>query len=317
MKQQDVFKKIGGIIKELYDQYDYLTTISDNLNDLELELFVANAHFLADHAEILRKLNLRNHPEKVVADFTEAPNATPVMPAANPYEPVMPSAIIPSKSGSMLPDTEKKALPFEVVKPIADAAPAAHIDLDPHTGGDQFSFIRQPLEPVKRELILDEADAWEGDLQADNVVANAQITAVPNPPVAPSPVKIVPPPAVVQPAEKKQAPQPEEEKTLTINERMSAMRSEQQKPTETAVTGPQISDLKAAIMLNDKLLYIKDLFNGYNLAYSEALDILNRFGTFEEADHFLQTNYATKNHWAEKQATTDKFYALLRRRYGS
>src|SRR6478609_10604782 len=58
MKQTEVFKKIGVIIKELNEQYDYLQTTADNLNDLELELFVANTHFLKDHAEILRKLNL-------------------------------------------------------------------------------------------------------------------------------------------------------------------------------------------------------------------------------------------------------------------
>ncbi len=59
MKQQEVFKKTGAIIKELNEQYEYLQSTADNLNDLELELFVANTHFLKDHAEILRKLNLQ------------------------------------------------------------------------------------------------------------------------------------------------------------------------------------------------------------------------------------------------------------------
>jgi hypothetical protein len=64
MKQKDVFKKIGGIIEELSDQYEYLKTVNDDLNDLELELFAANAHFLTDHIEILCKLNLQKEPEK-------------------------------------------------------------------------------------------------------------------------------------------------------------------------------------------------------------------------------------------------------------
>src|SRR3954462_10283080 len=57
MKQKEVFNKIGGIIKELNDQYQYLQTSPEALNDLELELFVANTHFLADHAAVLRKIN--------------------------------------------------------------------------------------------------------------------------------------------------------------------------------------------------------------------------------------------------------------------
>src|ERR1700754_2050897 len=71
MKQKEVFKKIGGIIQELSEQYDYLQTTVDNLNDLELELFVANAHFLTDHIEILCKLNLQNRPKRPAVEKPE------------------------------------------------------------------------------------------------------------------------------------------------------------------------------------------------------------------------------------------------------
>lgn len=74
-------------------------------------------------------------------------------------------------------------------------------------------------------------------------------------------------------------------------------------------------DLKTAVSLNDKLLFIKDLFNGYSLAYSEAVELLNRFDSFAEADAFLQTNYALKNNWAAKPQTVDKLYTILRKKY--
>jgi hypothetical protein len=56
MNQQEILKKIGGIIAELKDQYSYLEASSDSLNALELELFMANANFLTDHIEILKKI---------------------------------------------------------------------------------------------------------------------------------------------------------------------------------------------------------------------------------------------------------------------
>ena len=76
-----------------------------------------------------------------------------------------------------------------------------------------------------------------------------------------------------------------------------------------------IADLKQGISLNEKLLFVKDLFKGYNLAYSEAIDIVNKMNSFEAADSFLQTNYAAKNDWGSKQATVDQFYELLNRRF--
>lgn len=77
----------------------------------------------------------------------------------------------------------------------------------------------------------------------------------------------------------------------------------------------KLTDIKAGISLNDKLLFIKDLFNGYSLAYSEAVELLNRFTSYAEADAFLQTNYAIKNKWADKPHTVEKLYDVLRRRY--
>src|SRR6185312_3930237 len=125
----------------------------------------------------------------------------------------------------------------------------------------------------------------------------------------------------VPPVEHKKAPEPEKAKTeavteepMTINQRIMAQMNKTGKAPEHLHTQP-ITDLKQAINLNDKLSYIKDLFNGYNLAYSEAIDILNRFSSFHEAEEFLKSNYAVKNHWDTKQATADKFYELLRRRY--
>lgn len=107
-------------------------------------------------------------------------------------------------------------------------------------------------------------------------------------------------------------------KPLTINEliqqqKQAGVNLTQQFQTSTAQE--KILDLKTAISLNDKLLFIKDLFNGYSLAYSEALELLNRFDNYAEADAFLQTNYALKNGWGEKPQTVDKFYTLLRKKF--
>ena len=57
MNKKEIFKKVGGIISELNEQFEYLSKNPDDLNELELELFAANADFLSDHISILLKLN--------------------------------------------------------------------------------------------------------------------------------------------------------------------------------------------------------------------------------------------------------------------
>jgi hypothetical protein len=109
----------------------------------------------------------------------------------------------------------------------------------------------------------------------------------------------------------KPTPQPAANKpTPSLNDLLAKTNGK----TDEPVKAP-IADLKQAINLNEKLLFIKDLFNGYNLAYSEVIDIINKMSSFEAADSFLQNNYAAKNNWANKQATVDQFYELLNRRF--
>ena len=105
---------------------------------------------------------------------------------------------------------------------------------------------------------------------------------------------------------------------LSINEMMSAQRKTGANPLFAARRGDgeRVTDIKSAISLNDKLLFIKDLFNGYSLAYSEAIELLNRYDDFASAEAFLQANYAEKNNWAGKQTTVDKLYAVMRKRFG-
>lgn len=126
--------------------------------------------------------------------------------------------------------------------------------------------------------------------------------------------------------EKTQTISPTEEerptRPLTLNEILQKQRQTAASPVSNPLANPsaggdkdRVVDLKSSINLNDKLLFIKDLFNGYSLAYSEAIELLNRYVTFAEADAFLQTNYALKNNWADKPQTVEKLYAILRKKF--
>ncbi|HTE01485.1 MAG TPA: hypothetical protein VK668_19495 [Mucilaginibacter sp.] len=324
MKQQEVFKKIGTIIKELNEQYDYLKTTGEDLNDLELELFVANAHFLADHAAILRKLNSINAPAPVIASKPD------IVKEEKYFEPVV-QQVIPQ--AEVIPGVEEpEAAALTPEKPtesdVEDDSPVPHIDLGANGADDDFSYIRQEPETIRHELTLEDIPNWEDEddegfvseeLTEPEEEAEEVIPVEPIKPVAEEPkVEVVKTETAKPVAEKPQAEQkaghPLDE-PLTINQRISAQLSNTGAKISEQLHAQPVADLKTAITLNDKLLYIKDLFNGYNLAYSEAIDILNRFTTFAEAEDFLHKSYAVKNDWASKQATADKFYALLRRRY--
>lgn len=278
MKQQEVFNKIGGIIKEINDQYQYLETIKGHLNDLELELFVANTHFLADHAEVLRKINAQNAPATPVDEKPVAEKAITETPPSHEeifFEPVI-------QTGNSLPKDEPKP---EIIR--------HELEVDENWQDDE---IIDDIEPTEEEAITSEEEFEDEQPVEDEPVAETATIEVPEPIIEPA-VPIGAPPVS------------EVDEVYTINQKISA----QMGKTEPVLL--PITDLKSAITLNDKLLFVKDLFNGYSLAYSEAIEILNRFTGLEEADTFLKKNYATKNNWENKPQTAEKFYELLKRRY--
>eukprot|EP01037_Dinobryon_pediforme_P003797 gene3797-3844_t len=334
MKQKEVFKKIGGIIQELNDQYEYLKTVEDDLNDLELELFVSNAHFLTDHIEILCKLNLQNKvrkpalvakpekPEKIEKQETSFHQKF--------FEPVvqqMKQGALNTEDDTAKINPQPKTVEIEIVKPADEAIklpeseePAPRIDLSTNDFSESAPVVYQEPETIRHELILDESDNWEDEEEeAEHEQASIreeETEEINDIPVVASEPDLFALTEDVAPISESPVNKPAEEPSiLTFNQRMSAKLADKINARAEQTTIKPISDIKLAITLNDKLLYVKDLFNGYNLAYSEAIEILNRFSTFEEAQRFLKTNYVTKNNWESKPATTEKFYALLKRRY--
>jgi hypothetical protein len=389
MKQQEVFKKIGVIIQEINEQYEYLQGTVENLNDLELELFVANTHFLKDHAEILRKLNaIKSQPitKSSIKDEPKwfEPVVQPAKPAAAPFKQDIPK---PAHNDSIKFEIVQPEEELQLDQPEPVEEPAPSIALSSDTPEETFSFEREEPETIRHELVLDEADNFEDEEDGHSqdetlLIPIAEIETKPeveNPepeeetpitevepevveemPVTeetveaeitpeveeiPEPVAEAPEPESEIEPEEEETPEPEpalfeeptkkgkkvlaesmediqvdnlkpkanEQLPLTLNQRLSAQKKES-KPIDPEAVEP-LSDIKAAITLNDKLLFVKDLFKGYNLAYTEAIEIVNRFSSFEEADRFLKNNYVTKNNWEGKKETSDKFYALLRRRY--
>jgi len=323
MKQQEVFKKIGIIIKELSDQYEYLKTIDGRLNELELELFIANSHFLTDHVVILNKLNSQLSPTlkpveeepPVVEEKQPEPEPEaveePLTPEPKYFEPLVQSVTQPAKNHSLAAEEDNQTVP--------------QIHVETYSDEDSYSFIKEEPETIRHELIMDEADWVDEDETYENELSDGPIAKeiIETPPVVAKPVDVEKveelKPVITEKPVTKPAAQlfkhTAKEDVLTINQKMSSQMAGKTGNITEQAGAQKIDDLKQAITLNDKLLYIKDLFNGYSLAYSEAVEILNRFSSFDEADTFLKKNYVVKNTWESKPDTTEKFYNLLKRRY--
>ncbi len=306
MQQKEIFKKIGTIVNEIYGQYQYLSENPDQLNDLELELLSANSDFLAEHVKVLRKVAQGIASTQVVTKQEVKHSSEPVSPPATD-EAVKPALTEPATEIKNIKIEEPESRPLEEVRPEEQKA----IDVTPQPEFQPHANVASLPEPVaEKEHVDTEASQSEAQEHAVNGLSSSQ-AVVEEVKVAAEPVvrEVVIPEKVTSVETSSVSPPA----VQTLNDIISAQKAAQSNAFEPSKQ--PISDLKTAINLNDKLLFIKDLFNGYSLAYSEAIDILNRFDSFSVAETFLKTNYATKNNWAGKSSTVEKFYEILNRRY--
>ncbi|MGK6351527.1 hypothetical protein [Parapedobacter sp. DT-150] len=202
----------------------------------------------------------------------------------------------------------------------------ADIDAEEEVADDMRQDEAEPEEEDQTDEAFDqddtEEDLVESTGEGDDTVYNEVVHEVN---IAEKEVTLPPddlPQPTPQPADTPTAEEPEKPtRPLSLNELISAQRKAGTSGASSLFAarsddGERVADIKSAISLNDKLLFIKDLFNGYSLAYSEAIELLNRYDDFASADAFLQANYASKNNWADKQTTVDKLYAIMRKRFG-
>ncbi len=75
-----------------------------------------------------------------------------------------------------------------------------------------------------------------------------------------------------------------------------------------------IADLKTAIDINHKFLFIRELFDGDSDEYNQVIEKLNNASAMQEARQILSA-YHKKYQWKEKQDTLNHFMDIINRRY--
>ena len=81
---------------------------------------------------------------------------------------------------------------------------------------------------------------------------------------------------------------------------------------EVDIPGSYIEDIWDGIGLNDRLLFLKELFNGDEIDFSDTLDALNEMTTLVEVTEYIRGRYPF---WNEESDEVYRFYMTVRRRF--
>lgn len=325
--KQNLFDKIGDVLQELEVQYLALSKNGFENKKTDLALLEATAQYLAAQVGVLKAQDLLDKDQKLARE--DEPAAPKVVHDQKDEEKVSFNNYFTPPSnlfqGSPQKKEEQPVAPVEVIEEKNDVA-VENTDVETDVISTNVEEIN-PLEEIEAEdEVVHDEQANAAPVQEEKQVglneAQPAVLERQQPAVVVHEVIEESKEILIEEAIRVEAPiEPEvAARPLTLNEIISqqkkaGVQNRVYEMNNTASNSGQVRDIKTIINLNDKLLFIKDLFNGYSLAYSEAIELLNRCNDYAEADAFLQTNYAVKNKWIEKPSSVEKLYALIRKRF--
>lgn len=99
----------------------------------------------------------------------------------------------------------------------------------------------------------------------------------------------------------------------SLNDRLKQEKTE---VVETLKHEP-IKDLRKAIGINDRFVFINDLFRGDEPMYERSIKTINSFHIFPEAEYWINRELIVKLGWDKDSEIVRHFYHLVKRRFSS
>ena len=81
------------------------------------------------------------------------------------------------------------------------------------------------------------------------------------------------------------------------------------------LTEAPVRDLKKAIGVNDRFLFINELFRGDEAMYERSIKTINNFSIFPEAQYWIERELKVKIGWKESNPIVKQFDQLVKRRF--
>ncbi len=97
----------------------------------------------------------------------------------------------------------------------------------------------------------------------------------------------------------------------SLNEKLKEERVE----VATALQATPIRDLKKGIGINDRYLFVNELFRGDENMYERSLKTINGFSIYPEAQYWIERELKVKLSWPDTSETVELFDQLIKRRF--
>jgi hypothetical protein len=97
----------------------------------------------------------------------------------------------------------------------------------------------------------------------------------------------------------------------SLNEKLKTASTE----IADALVDTPVKDLKKAIGINDRYVFVSELFRGDDAMYERSIKTINNFRILPEAQYWIERELKIKLAWDDGKDVTQHFYQLVKRRF--
>ncbi len=176
-------------------------------------------------------------------------------------------------------------------------------------------------EPVEEERIVEVLQVDEAEVEAEleeikrNAEALQKLSAHNKPHIVFEPEEDIPTLAHQYQPKKEQPKKEVNEMATAANASVNDKLKQSKIDLGDTLTESPVRDLKKAIGVNDRFLYINELFRGDEVSYERSIKTINGFSILPEAEYWIQRELKVKNGWDDSNDVVKQFYQLVKRRF--
>lgn len=303
MDSKRIHEDITHLLNKVVEQYSRILQFDNSVPIMEIDLALKDVRDLYESLLDLRTVSEIQRRKSLDADVISPLNKEKVI------EPI--------------PVETTKEEVFEVPIPVTleTAKPNEPVFEIPIKIEEPTAIVNNPIEFKTDESPI----AWQKTFDASQVKETALNTPSDAVPAAVASPKVdllqerqkdfVP---TVRKIEFKPEPVIADPKKESLFDKAASLYDKIAKPVEKTVASQAahnpISNIKASIGINEKFAYLKDLFKNKQEEYNEALDKLNNFESYSEAEDYFQ-ELKSKYSWDPESKSFQGLAELLNRRY--
>lgn len=214
---------------------------------------------------------------------------------------------------------QSELMHLKLIDPKKDSAPTVAVNIATIRPDTSLAKQERKAEAQEKTVEVLQVDEAEMEAELEEIKRNAQqknnLGAQHKPGPSFDPIEDIPTLTHQQPLAEEKPTEIHQAIAKDNKDSLNDQLKQQKLELGDSLQEVPIKDLKKAIGINDKFLFINELFRGDDIMYERSIKTINSFAIYAEAEYWIKRELKLKLGWNDRNGVVQQFDQLIKRRF--